>query len=151
MALNIRKAVDADRDNLLVLIALMHAESPRFNVHAFSLDKALKLTEHMIAHCGVFVAMDNEEMVGFFAGVINEHFLSFDKFAADIGVYVRPWQRGSSAFVRLVRAFESWAKEQGATELCLGVSTEVSTESTVRMYERLGYKMSSYGLIKAGV
>ena len=54
-------------------------------------------------------------------------------------------------FPRLVYAFEEWAKEQGASELSLGVSTGVQTEVTVRMYERMGYKMAAYGLIKAGV
>ena len=99
----------------------------------------------------MFVAIKNEQIVGFIAGVVVEQFLSHDTFACDIGVFVLPEFRGGSYFLRLVKTFENWAKEKGAQEIQLGVSTGVHPEQTVRMYERLGYKMSSYGLIKAGV
>lgn len=99
----------------------------------------------------MFVAIKKDQIVGFIAGVVVEQFLSLDLFACDIGVFVLPEFRGGSCFVRLVKTFENWAKEKGAQEIQLGVSTGVHPEQTVRMYERLGYKMSSYGLIKAGV
>lgn len=129
----------------------MANESPRYSALSFSVDKATHLIKTLTDQGGLFVAIKNDEVIGFIAGVVVEHFLSHDTFACDIGVFVLPEHRGGTSFLRLVKTFEQWAKERGAQEIQLGVSTGVHPEQTVRMYERLGYKMSSYGLIKAGV
>lgn len=138
-------------DVLLVLAARMVSESPRYSKHGFAVHKAVELINRLVELGGLFVATDGDTIVGFFAGVVSEHFLSHDKCASDIGIYVLPEYRGTTAFPRLIYAFETWAQEQGANELVLGVSTGVHPELTVRMYERMGYTMASYGLIKAGV
>lgn len=151
MALEIRPAQAADFDRMLVLAAMMVRESPRYSRHAFSVDKARQLFAVLMQRGGLFVADKDGELVGFFAGLVAEHFLSTDRVASDIGVFVLPEHRGGSAFVRLVRAFEAWAIAEGAREISLGISTQVQAEQTVRMYERLGYTMASVGLIKAGV
>lgn len=138
-------------DRLLVLAALMVTESPRYSRHGFAVHKARDLITLLIQRGGLFVAVKESEIVGFFAGLVSEQFLSHALCATDIGVFVVPEHRGGSAFVRLVRAFEEWAIRGGASEIQLGVSTQVATESTVRMYERLGYTMASFGLVKAGI
>lgn len=150
MALEIRPATEADVSAILVLTARMHAESPRYSTHGFSVDKAEQLIRFLVANQVVLVADRDAELTGFFAGVITEHYLSPDRYATDIGVYVSPEHRGGTTFARLLHAFEKWAKEHGVTELVLGVSTEIHADKTVRMYERMGYKISSFGLIKAG-
>lgn len=150
MGHEIRPATEADVSAILVLTARMHTESPRYSKHGFAVDKAEQLIRFLIANQVVFVADRDTELIGFFAGVITEHYLSLDKYATDIGVYVTPEHRGGSTFARLVFAFEKWAKEHEVRELVLGVSTEIHADKTVRMYERMGYKISSFGLIKAG-
>jgi len=129
----------------------MTNESPRFNKHSFSVDKAQMLISTINNAGGLFIAIKESEIIGFFAGVVIEHFLSHDTYATDIGVYITPNHRGGTAFLRLVKAFEDWATQMGATEIQLGVSTGIHPQSTVRMYERLGYTMTSYGLMKARV
>ena len=151
MALEIRPAQASDARQILVLAALMTQESPRYCKHEFSLDKAICFFDTLLEHGGLFVAISDEQIIGFFAGFVMEHFLSNQTFASDAGVYVLPEHRGGSAFVRLVKAFEAWARERGASEIHLGTSTGVQPEKTVRMYERLGYTMNSYGLLKTEV
>lgn len=149
MVLEIRAAQDNDTRQLIVLAALMTKESPRFGQHEFSVEKANSFINTLIQHGGLFVAAKGEQIVGFFAGFVVEHFLSNLSYASDAGVYVLPEHRGGSAFLRLVKAFEAWAYERGAHEIQLGTSTGVEPEKTVRMYQRLGYTMNSYGLLKA--
>lgn len=151
MALEIRPAREADFERLLLLAAMMVSESPRYSRHAFSIDKARNLFAVLMQRGGLFCAVKDGAIIGFFAGIVAEHFLSPDLVASDIGIFITPDERGGSAFVRLVKAFEEWAVSQGAREISLGVSTQVHTEQTVRMYERLGYTMASFGLVKAGV
>jgi GNAT superfamily N-acetyltransferase len=128
----------------------MVSESPRFSKFAFAIEKAIKLFEYLDQNGGLFVAVNRDEIIGFFAGIITEHYLSFDRCAQDIGVYVVPEHRGSTAFPRLIYAFEDWAKQHGVTDLVLGVSTGILQDQTVCMYERMGYKIASYGLVKVG-
>ena len=151
MALEIRPAQPEDMGRLLVLAALMVSESPRYSKHTFAIHKARNLIEILTDRGGLFVAVKDGEIIGYFAGMVAEHFLSHDKVASDIGIFVMPEHRGSSAFLRLVRAFEEWAIREGASELTLGVSTQIQVDQTVRMFERLGYTMASFGLIKAGI
>lgn len=151
MALDVRPAQADDVPAIVLLAYWMTSESPRFRRHGFSTVKARALVERLVELGGLFVAAEGKELIGFFAGVMNEHFLSEVKVAAEIGVYVLPSRRGTSAFPRLVRAFESWAKNNGAQEIAVGISTGVEPERTVCMYERLGYTIASQGLIKAGV
>ena len=151
MERDIRAACPEDLQRIIFLTACMANESPRYSALSFSIDKATQLIQTLTSQGGLFVAIKHEQVVGFIAGVVIEHFLSHDTFACDIGVFVLPECRGGSYFLRLVKTFEKWAKDKGAQEIQLGVSTGVHPEQTVRMYERLGYKMSSYGLIKAGV
>lgn len=151
MGLEIRHATEDDINVIVFLVAMMAGESPRYSKHGFSPEKADALARFLVKQRSLFVAESLGEIIGFFAGLVTEQYLSHDKYATDIGVFVLPDHRGGSAFIRLVRAFENWAVEQGATELLMGVSTGIHPEKTVRMYERLGYTISTYGLIKAGV
>lgn len=129
----------------------MHEESPRYRGMTFSEKKAIAMIDNYASWFstgGAFVAELDGQRIGMIAGAVTEHFFTEDKFATDFVVYVKPEHRGSSAAVRLIKAFEEWATEQGVKEICLGVSTEVDPERTVCLYERLGYRMSSYSLLK---
>ena len=129
----------------------MHAESPRYSKYAFCAMKTRGLVEYFISGPagGAFVAEEDGILVGMIAGVPVEHFFSTDKYASDLVVYVAPEKRGSSALLRLVRAFEEWCfGTEGVREVTLGVSTGVHADATVRVYEKLGYTLHSYGLVK---
>lgn len=151
MGLNIRKATASDADAILTLVALMVTESPTYRRHSFAFEKATNLIKYLTDVQCLIVAEKNGEVIGFCSGIVSEQLLSYDKYATDTGIYILPEHRGGTAFVRLVRAFEAWAKEQGATEVQLGVSTGINTDRTVCIYERLNYKMSSHGLIKTEI
>ncbi len=56
--------------------------------------------------------------------------------------YVHPLYRGSSAFFRLIKAYEKWAISKGVKEINLATSTGVDPLKTSDMYIRLGYPMS---------
>jgi len=148
LGLNIRKATADDADAILTLVALMVTESPTYRRHAFAFEKATALIKYLTEQQCLLVADLMGEIVGFCSGMMGEQLLSYDRYATDTGIYVMPEHRGGTAFVRLVRSFENWAIEQGATEIHLGVSTGIDTERTVRMYERMNYKINSHGLIK---
>jgi GNAT superfamily N-acetyltransferase len=42
--------------------------------------------------------------------------------------------------VRLIRAFEKWARKRGAVEIAFGVNSEVELQSLASMAKKLGYR-----------
>lgn len=146
----IRAATIADTEDLLELARAMHAESPRFQRHEFSEAKAVAMIEHLVEQStgALFVATVGDHCVGMIAGLMGELFFSRAKYATDLVVFVTSEHRGSSMVVRLVKAFERWAIDAGASEILLGVSTGVATDRTVALYERLGYARTSVATIK---
>lgn len=149
----IRRATDADLDALIAMGQALHDESPRYAGMAFSPDKLRRLYEQLkgtiLAETGcVFVAEDRGEVVGMTVGVSAERWFSDDRYATDLTLYVKPPARGGSAFPKLVRALEGWAREQGLPPPVLGVSTEIHPERTVSAYQHMGYEIAGYTMVK---
>lgn len=150
MALKIRKAVPDEKELVIEMIAAMCAESPFYSRKPLSLERVDRLVSFFIddAESGGFVADESGKLVGMIAGMVAPSMTHDLLFAADIGVYVDPDRRGSSVAVRLIKVFEEWAFGQGVDFISLGISTGVQPEKTLKVYERLGYKLSSFGAIK---
>lgn len=147
--LKIRQPTDSDTPAVLSMARAMHAESPRFRGMTFADEKALIVINHMIVNGGGFIAERDGVIIGMIGGLIAEQYFSYDRYVSDLVVYVAPEYRGGSTATRLIKIFEEWAFSQdGVGEVVLGVSTGVHPEATVCVYERLGYTLSAYGLMK---
>ena len=85
------------------------------------------------------VASFNGQLNGFFLGYVTEYFFNFDTIAMDLAVFVKPDARGSSAFFKLLFAFQKWAQDKGVREICLAHTTGVKTKQTKKLYSKLGY------------
>ena len=83
------------------------------------------------------VALLGDDIVGMMGGYCGSAYFSDDQVANDYLVYVTPEQRGGRAFLMLVKAFVSWATEQGAKQIRLGNSAMIADVG--RLYERLGF------------
>jgi GNAT superfamily N-acetyltransferase len=140
----IRRATAADVEALVAMGRALHAESPRYRDMPLDEGKLRRLADACIAidDAAVLVAVAAGEVVGMFVGSVQERWFGPDRYATDLTVYVKPAHRGGSAFHRLAKAFEAWARERGVTEIDIGVSTDVHTDRTVCAYERMGYTLS---------
>lgn len=147
----IRTLTVKDGVQLLDLAREMHAESPRYSGVEFKSYKVLHMLGLVLnEQDGIgFVACEGERVVGFICGCLVEHFFSDARYASDLAVYVVPELRRAGIAAQLIKRFEEWAFAKGATEVTLGVSTGVNPDGTVRMYERLGYSLTSQTLVKS--
>ncbi|MGL6086631.1 MAG: GNAT family N-acetyltransferase [Enterobacterales bacterium] len=59
--------------------------------------------------------------------------------ASDYLFYVVPRHRGSRAAIRLVRAYQEWAKEIECAEVRLSVASGIHHDRTEKLYQRLGF------------
>lgn len=149
---NVRTATLDDVSALVSLGRVMHRESPRFSRFPFSAEKVEALVRGMIgnpAGAVIFVAEERDQgIVGMFGGIVAEHYFTTSKFATDVAVFVSQAYRGGSAFPRMLQAFEAWAVDRGAFEIAPGISTEVSPERTLALYQKKGYRLSGHLTVK---
>ena len=62
-----------------------------------------------------------------------------EKVALDQIVYVSPEYRGTRHGLDLLRAYEDWAEEEGASEIRLSIASGVHETKTSKLYQKLGY------------
>ena len=87
------------------------------------------------------VAEVDGELVGLFLGAISEHYFGTDRLASDTLWYVAPEHRGSRVGLDLLRAFEKWGTSHKVAEICVGVSSGLSTDKTGTLLQKLGYDL----------
>lgn len=114
-----------------------------FSECSFNQEKFAAVIEHPSVFYAFYKNSDGERY-GFFIGTISDQFFGDDLIAMDMGVYIDPEYRGGIGAVRLVQAFESWAKENGAKEVYLSQSSGTDIERTASFYERLGYSKAGF-------
>lgn len=85
------------------------------------------------------LAYEDGRAIGMIAGSITPYFFSRGKMASDFVWFVRPERRGGRTALRLLTKFVDWAKENGATALYMGISTNVETARTGDLLCRLGF------------
>lgn len=144
-----------DFDNIIAMAQAMQAESPRFSgAGTFDTAKVLQLCHnvHAKARAGdacMLLATTDGQPVGFLVCITAVHFFSDERYTVDLAVYVKPEHRRAGVLAHLVQPFEAWAAAQGVTDLTMGISTETNAAGAVAAYERLGYQLSGYLLVKS--
>jgi N-acetylglutamate synthase-like GNAT family acetyltransferase len=138
----IRQATLTDIDKIMILANKMAKDTVFTSVDRSRIEKLLTLPTVLS------LVAESKEIIGFICGSLNEQFFTKQKFASDMALYVEPEHRGSSAAYRLVKAFEKWANEQGASHIWLGQSVGQNIDETKDFYNRLGYTLSGFNTVK---
>ena len=79
-----------------------------------------------------------------YVGLISSYYFGKDLVANDCLLFVDKSKRGGVAAIRLIKRFQQWAFEKGASEVRPATSTGVQTEDTKKLYEALGYDTVGY-------
>lgn len=137
----IRAYTAADIPECLEHIADLYQESPHFRRYAFEMVKGFELFWANLENPDFagLIAIRERELRGFLFGFVVDAPFDTARRASDLVLYVPPaFRHGfvSPAF-RLVRAFERWAAGRGATDVQLGVSTDLPDAPS--LYDRMGY------------
>lgn len=142
----IRSARSEDIPSLLQLGRRMHAESSYRDL-VFSerhLSGYLAMVLDTPSRYCILVAEDSERLTGFLAGYLEPFIFGPEMVAHDTAFFVEPAKRGSTTAKRLIETFRAWARSHGARELCLGISSGISTDRIGRFYERLGLSRTGH-------
>ena len=95
-----------------------------------------------------YLAILDDQCVGFGAFVVNPSFFGHDRTASDLILYVVPEKRGSTIALRILNQYEKWAMSQNVTEISLCIGSGINVENTGKFYEALGYQKESVVYVK---
>lgn len=101
--------------------------------------------------CVVAADSIDDRPVGFMMVVAAPHFFGNDICVTDVGLYLLPEYRRMSLAVAMLREVEAWARIIPAKEITLGITAGINDEGLVRLYNRMGYAKSYYGVHKKAV
>jgi len=135
-SISIRPAGPKDQEAITALGRRMHKESVYRGI-MFSADVFEAFCRRLRNHGFFWVAEYRGRLIGFLAGEIVPYFFSRELLANQQLWYVLPKYRGSRAALLLVKEFESWASDLGASEVCMATSSGPNYDS---LMEKLGYR-----------
>ena len=143
-AMPIRFATMQDMPDLLAVGERMHALT-RFRAHPYErerLEKAFTdlITQGQGKYAFLVAANSHGQVVGGLLGVMEQHIFSPGWCASVMHYDVVPEARGGGYAVRLLKAFEQWAKNRQAIEINLGINSGGDFERVGRFASRMGYR-----------
>jgi GNAT superfamily N-acetyltransferase len=135
----IRAAKHSDVPRLIELGELLHS-STSYSAQPFNREKSAAFLGSLIDGQGgvVFVSERDGEIIGGMAGGIVDQWFNDDLIAYDYSLFVEPSKRSGFVAMRLILAFQEWARIKGAKQIHMGIGTGVNVEGTTRLYESLG-------------
>ena len=104
-----------------------------------------KPQEHM-----VLIYETEGAIQGILAGImtVGSHFFSESRVATELVWFVREEHRRGMAPIRLLRAYEAWAKLMGASKVSLTAVDNKHREMLTQMYKKLGYKSTEETFVR---
>lgn len=134
--MGIRRATLADLPDILALGQKMHAES-WYAYLPYDEDK-IRATLELVLRDGFLAVYEVDGVLaGGMAGILCEFWFCREQMATDLALFIEPGRRGGIAAARLVQAFIVWARQAGAQEVSLAVSTGVRVRETGELFEAM--------------
>jgi len=145
-----------DKDALLIL-GRKHVDECKPNIgfqgaaiNATS-DMVIRDIERQLAN--IWIAWLDDKPVGYALAICSPYYWNFEHVAKMELWYVVPEARGTYAAVKLVKAFEEWARLNGSRELYVGIARTDADEAKHirRLFPRLGYSWCGSSYLKETV
>lgn len=90
----------------------------------------------------ILICFKGKEPIGLLWGHCSSLPWSKSKLAYDTILYVTPETRKKSkAGYLLMKAWNEWAAESGASEVQISIASGIHEEETIRFYKRMGYSL----------
>tara|TARA_R110000744_G_scaffold183704_1_gene303086 strand:- start:85 stop:543 length:459 start_codon:yes stop_codon:yes gene_type:complete len=142
----IRVATPDDVFDILILAKEFSKEAP--SSHKWNKEKTEQfiLSALQNTNMTIFVIDVGGEIEGALVGLLSELYMSHTVQATELAWFVSKDYRGKPASIRLMKAFEKWAKESGADQVGMGDIEGIS--SLENLYNRLGYERAETVYLK---
>jgi GNAT superfamily N-acetyltransferase len=131
----IRMATEADVDAIVAMGRRFLASTIYRDLIAESPEQMQRLAEMFVRDTDkvTLVAEQDRKIVGMLLVLVHTHFVSGERMAGEVAWWVEPEYRGCG--LKLLKAAEQWAREQGAVKF----SMVAPSEDVECLYQRLGF------------
>jgi GNAT superfamily N-acetyltransferase len=137
--MSIREATEADLDALVAMGENFHGSTPYASELVHNPTQFRAIGERLIVDpCGVLLVRDVDgERVGMLGAMVFDHPLDGARTAGEL-FWFSPHEHRGVTGVRLLKAFEAWAKEQGAVRVQM--IQPIWADRVGALYDALGYQ-----------
>lgn len=144
--MTVREATPDDAFDVLMLAHQFGKEAPAG--FKFSKDKVESFFDRVLADPTMvwFVSEDEDGIGGFIVGLYTDHAFNDAKMAAELGWFMTKDKRGGTQAIRLVKAFEQWAKDIGAEYVAM--CDIIGLSDLANLYDRSGYSLTERTFMK---
>jgi RimJ/RimL family protein N-acetyltransferase len=139
---SIRRATEADAPAIARMGMAFIGHSGRWQRFAPTPEELEERARAIVAapDCAVFVAdRDGAPCAMLIGAIVGTWFAPTTLVASELAWWVEPEARGTPIAVRLVRAYEEWARENGASMAAMSSLDACEGERVGTMLARLGY------------
>lgn len=127
---------------MLELGRSMHSEAQNYRGVSYNEEKVAAMIKGLMDGDGVvFLYESGGAVLGGIAGQISEFWFSTERIASDLALFVCPESRSGMIAVKLVLAFQNWARLMGAQYVQMGITTGEESRSG-KLYLSLGFEPS---------
>ena len=142
----IRTATPDDVFDILILAKEFSKEAPKSHKWDKEKTELFLLSAFQNDNMEIFVIDADGEIEGALVGLISELYMSHTVQATELAWFVSKDYRGKPSSIRLIKAFEKWAKDRGANQVGMGDIEGIS--NLENLYNRLGYEKSETVYLK---
>lgn len=142
----IRTATPDDVFDILILAKEFSKEAPQSHKWDKEKTEQFILSALQNTNMTIFVIDVDGEIEGALVGLLSELYMSYTVQATELAWFVSKDYRGKPASLKLIKAFEKWAKESGANQIGMGDIEGIS--SLEKLYNRLGYERAETVYLK---
>jgi GNAT superfamily N-acetyltransferase len=145
----IRNATEADVETIVKMARHFIAFAPHAAVAEYDDEDLANAARACMQHGLLIVAEQDNEIIGMLLGIISSlWFARRTLWASELAWWVEPAARGGTAGIRLVTAFQDWARDQGAKVVAMS-SLHLDHDGRVgNVLERMGFSPSEHTYIK---
>ena len=144
---SVREATQEDLFELLMLAYEFSKEGPD---HFKPFEKDLvevRLANAIDSEDYVVLVLEvNGSIEGGIVGACIAPWMMSESFAVELAWFVRKSSRDGRGAIKLVKAYEAWAKSKGVTKICMSDLTKL--QGLGKLYNRLGYSLTETSYIK---
>jgi hypothetical protein len=139
----IRDAIDSDQEAIATMYRQFMAFTPYSHVLMATDDEITATIQHFIRHAKVLVAEIDGTITGLICAVLSPAWYApSHTIATELAWWVAPEHRKGTTAIRLIQAFEQWAKDSGASMISM-TNLQISDGGAVeKMLSRMGYTMT---------
>lgn len=141
---DLRLANTSDLPELMKIATNFHAESPYAHMEMDE-GKVSELLTKLITDGVVILTLGNDFPVGAIAAITHENIFSRKTWALEMMWYVYPEYRNPRRVLRMLAAYEYWARMKGCEAASLAC---LDTKDLTKLYERQGYVKKEMSFFK---